>query len=89
MSEETIPDNPLGGKTLIVDAEDGRYYSSPSAALQDASEPDQVYIRPGTYEDKIFVTERQVRLVGAGRDLVPGNCTWDLFTQSVCQPTNS
>jgi len=70
MSEESIPDNTLGGNTLIVDAEDGRYYPRPSAALQDAGEQDQVYIRPGTYEDKIFVTERPVRLVGAGRDLV-------------------
>ena len=70
MNEDSIPHNPLGGKTLIVDARDERYYPCPSAALEDAGERDQVYIRPGIYEDKIFVTERSVRLIGAGRDLV-------------------
>ena len=70
MNAEPVPDNPLGGKTLIVDAEDGRYYSRPSAALQDAGEQDLIYIRPGIYEDKVFVTDRPIQLVGAGRDLV-------------------
>jgi Right handed beta helix region len=70
MNEESVPDNPLGGRTLIVDAEDRRCYPLPSAALKDAGEQDQVYIRPGIYEDKVFVSERPVRLVGAGRDLV-------------------
>ncbi|MGQ0694057.1 MAG: right-handed parallel beta-helix repeat-containing protein [Nitrospiraceae bacterium] len=70
MNEEGIPYNPLGGKTLIVDSKDGQCYPVPSTALKDAGERDQVYIRPGTYEDKIFVNERPVRLIGAGRDLV-------------------
>lgn len=70
MNEESVPDNPLGGKTLIVDAEDRRCYPLPSEALKEAGEQDQVYIRPGIYEDKVFVSERPVRLVGAGRDLV-------------------
>jgi hypothetical protein len=70
MTDESIPQNPLGGETLVVDAGDRRYYPLPSTALQDAGERDQIYIRPGTYEDKVFVTERSVRLIGAGRDLV-------------------
>jgi parallel beta-helix repeat protein len=70
MGEDSIPENPLGGKTLIVDAADGRYYARPSAALQDAGEQDQIYVRAGIYEDKIFVTERPVQIIGAGRDLV-------------------
>jgi hypothetical protein len=55
---------------MIVDADDPEQYATPSIALQHADEQDQVYIRPGLYEDKIFVTERPVRLLGAGRDLV-------------------
>jgi hypothetical protein len=68
--DASVPHNPLGGRTLIVDAADGRYYSRPSLALADAQEHDQIYIRPGIYEDKIFVNERPVRLIGAGRDRV-------------------
>lgn len=64
------PANPLGGKTLIVDAQDNHAYARPSAALIDAGETDQVYVRPGVYEDKIFVSGRTVLLVGAGRDEV-------------------
>ncbi len=70
MSEEQIPANPQGGNTLIVDAQDPACYPRPSAALKDAAESDQIYIRPGVYEDKIFVTERPIRLIGAGRDQV-------------------
>jgi hypothetical protein len=70
MVEIELPPNPLGGRTLIVDGTDARYYPRPSAALKDAGDRDQVYVHPGTYEDKIFVTERPVRLIGAGRDLV-------------------
>ena len=70
MTEESIPKNPLGGETLVVDAGDPRCYPLPSAALKDAGERDQIYIRPGTYEDKVFVHERSVRLIGAGRELV-------------------
>jgi hypothetical protein len=64
------PANPAGGRTLIVDGHDPAAYPRPSAALKDAGPDDQVFIRPGIYEDKIFVVERPVRLVGAGRDVV-------------------
>ena len=64
------PLNPLGGKTLIVDANDADAYPRPSAALLDAGEQDQVFVRPGIYEDKVFVTGRPIHLVGAGRDEV-------------------
>src|SRR4029077_14629779 len=62
--------NPLGGKTLIVDANTGDSYPRPSAALLDAGEQDQVFVRPGIYEDKVFITGRPIHLVGAGRDEV-------------------
>ena len=62
------PPNPLGGKTLIVDAKDGDSYPRPSAALLDAGEHDQVFVRPGIYEDKVFITGRPIHLLGAGRD---------------------
>ncbi len=68
-----IPDpplNPLGGKTLIVDANDINSYLRPSAALLDAGQYDQVFVRPGIYEDKVFITGRPIHLVGAGRDKV-------------------
>lgn len=68
--DEAALQNPLGGRTLVVDAEDQRHYPRPSLALEDASENDQVYVRPGIYEDKIFLSERAVRLIGAGRDQV-------------------
>lgn len=64
------PPNPTGGKTLIVDATDPGAYARPSAALKDAGPDDQVFIRPGRYEDKIFMTERPILLIGAGRDHV-------------------
>lgn len=64
------PANPKGGRTLIVDARDPHAYIRPSAALKDAGEDDQVFIRPGIYEDKVFVADRPVLLVGAGRDHV-------------------
>lgn len=64
------PPNPLGGKTLVVDAQDSTAFPRPSAALLQAGEHDQVFVRPGIYEDKIFLTERPVHLVGAGRDAV-------------------
>lgn len=68
--DESLPSNPAGGKTLIVDATDPRCYPLPSDALRDAAEHDQIYIRPGTYEDKIFISDRPVQLIGAGRDQV-------------------
>lgn len=64
------PPNPKGGKTLIVDALDPDAYLRPSAALKDAGEDDQVFVRPGVYEDKVFVADKPVLLVGAGRDQV-------------------
>lgn len=72
--DELIPSNPSGGKTLIVDAVDPRCYALPSIALHDAAESDQVYVRPGVYEDKIFIAGRSVRLLGAGRDQVQIFC---------------
>jgi len=64
------PPNPAGGKTLIVDASDASAYPRPSAAVKDAGPDDQIFVRPGRYEDKLFVTERPILLIGAGRDAV-------------------
>ena len=64
------PLNPAGGHTLVVDATDPDAYPRPSSALKDAGPDDQVFIRPGIYEDKIFMTERPIVLIGAGRDVV-------------------
>jgi parallel beta helix pectate lyase-like protein len=64
------PPNPLGGKTLIVDQQDATCYPRPSAALKDAGELDQVFVRPGVYEDKVFMADRPLLLIGAGRDAV-------------------
>jgi hypothetical protein len=64
------PPNPAGGKTLIVDAADPSAYPRPSAALKDAGPDDQVFVRAGIYEDKIFMAERPILLIGAGRDHV-------------------
>lgn len=68
------PPNPAGGGTLIVDARDPTAYPVPSAALLAATSQDQVFIRPGVYEDKIFLSERPVLLIGAGRDRVQIFC---------------
>ena len=64
------PPNPAGGRTLIVDANDASAYVRPSAALKEAGPDDQIFIRAGTYEDKIFMSERPILLIGAGRDQV-------------------
>lgn len=64
------PVNPTGGRTLIVDAQDGSCYARPSQAIQEAEPEDQVFVRPGIYEDRIFVADRPIRLLGAGRDRV-------------------
>ena len=64
------PPNPFGGRTLIVDAQDPASYSRPSAALKEAAEQDQVFVRAGIYEDKVFLADRPVLLVGEGRDAV-------------------
>jgi hypothetical protein len=68
------PLNPKGGRTLIVDGNDPAAYITPSAALKDAQENDQVFIRPGVYEDKLFISGRPVLMVGAGRDHVTVFC---------------
>ena len=87
------PPNPLGGKTLIVDANDGNLYSRPSAALLDAGEHDQIFVRPGVYEDKVFITERPIHLVGAGRDEVQifsrrGGPSISSWSQAVASPAS-
>ncbi|MEW6245778.1 MAG: right-handed parallel beta-helix repeat-containing protein [Nitrospirota bacterium] len=64
------PPNPAGGRTLIVDAQGPRAYKRPSEALKEAGPQDQVFVRPGTYEDKLFIADRPIWLIGAGRDLV-------------------
>src|SRR5256712_10392151 len=64
------PPNPAGGDTLIVDASDSSAFERPSAALKHAKPEDQIFIRPGVYEDKIVIMDRPVLLIGAGRDAV-------------------
>lgn len=73
MGEQAIldpPANPRGGKTLVVDVSNPAYYPRPSAAFKDSGPDDQVFVRPGIYEDKIFISGRPIQLVGAGKDLV-------------------
>jgi len=64
------PPNPSGGRTLIVDASDPQCFPRPSLALKEALPDDQVFIRSGVYEDRIFVAQKPVHLIGAGRDHV-------------------
>ena len=64
------PPNPEGGKTLIVDHADAACYPRPSAALKDAGPDDQIFVRPGLYEDRLFATQHPIQLIGAGRDHV-------------------
>ena len=64
------PLNPAGGNTLLVDATDPTAYERPSVALKEAGPEDLIFIRPGVYEDKIFITDRPILLIGAGRDVV-------------------
>lgn len=64
------PPNPAGGKTLIVDHANPDSYPKPSAALKDAGPDDQIFIRPGTYEDRLFISDKPIHLLGAGRDRV-------------------
>ena len=73
------PPNPFGGKTLFVDASDSSAYPRPSAALKEAGPEDQVFIRPGVYEDKIFMVERpiflaNVRTVHLRLQRIPSTC---------------
>jgi hypothetical protein len=67
---QDFPPNPLGGRTLIVDWQDPARYPRPSAALKEAGEFDQVFVRAGMYEDKVFLADRPILLTGAGRDAV-------------------
>ncbi len=64
------PVNPLGGNTLVVDPSDTNAYPRPSEALKNAGDLDQIFVKPGIYEDKVFVVERPIMLIGAGRDAV-------------------
>lgn len=64
------PPNPLGGETLIVDAGQPECFALPSEALAKAKEHDQIFVRPGIYEDRLVVTERPIALIGAGRNAV-------------------
>ena len=64
------PPNPLGGQTLIVDAGRPECFPFPSEAIAQAKEHDQIFIRPGIYEDRLVVTDRSIYLSGAGRDHV-------------------
>lgn len=70
----TPPENPRGGRTLVVDHDDPAGYPRPSAALEEAGPDDQVFVRAGRYEDKIFCAGRSVRLLGAGADHVEIFC---------------
>ena len=64
------PPNPQGGNTLIVDHADAACYSRPSAALKEAGPDDQIFVRPGIYEDRLFIAQQPIQLIGAGRDHV-------------------
>ena len=64
------PPNPKGGRTLVVDNTHPAEYTRPSAALKEAGPDDQVFVKPGMYEDTIFVARHPIRLVGAGKDHV-------------------
>lgn len=45
-------------------------FALPSEALNQAESTDQIFIRPGIYEDRLVITERPIYLIGAGRDQV-------------------
>lgn len=87
MADATLepPANAHGGRTLIVDAADPGCFERPSTALQEAGPDDQIFVRPGRYEDKLFVARRPIRLIGAGRDAVEiyNRRTGPLYLQQV------
>ena len=64
------PPNPAGGKTLIVDASEPLGLSTAQRRASRCRTEDQVFVRPGRYEDKVFVTDRPILLIGAGREHV-------------------
>ena len=70
VAHDSPPPNPMGGKTLVVDSSNPQFYSRPSAALKEASPNDQVFVRAGIYEDRIFFVDSSIQLIGAGRDHV-------------------
>jgi len=53
-----------------VDPSRAGCFALPSEALLEAKPNDQIFIQPGTYEDRLVITERPVCLIGAGRDFV-------------------
>lgn len=57
-----------------MDRRDPAAYPLPSAALEEAGPDDQIFIRPGVYEDRLFVADRRILLTGAGRDHVEIFC---------------
>ena len=67
---DSPPANPLGGRTLVVDQTNPQFYPRPSAALREAGPDDQVFVRPGRYEDRIFISNSSIQLIGAGREHV-------------------
>ena len=69
-ASDSPPPNPMGGETLVVDPANPQFYPRPSAALREAGPDDQVYVRPGIYEDRIFISNNSIQLIGAGRDHV-------------------
>jgi hypothetical protein len=69
-SRNNPPTNPLGGNTLIVDPARPECFALPSEALATAKAQDQVFIRPGIYEDRVVITDRPVYLIGEDRDRV-------------------
>jgi hypothetical protein len=68
------PPNPRGGRTLVVDGADAACYARPSLAVKEAGPDDQIFVRPGMYEDTVFFAGRPARLIGAGRDHVTIFC---------------
>ena len=67
---QIVPPTIENGQTLVVDASNPQCYARPSLALKDAGPDDQIFVMPGIYEDRIFATDRSIRLIGAGRDQV-------------------
>lgn len=53
-----------------MDGANAQCYPTPSAALKEARAEDQIFLLPGTYEDKIFIRNLPIRMIGVGRDLV-------------------
>jgi hypothetical protein len=53
-----------------VDSKDSKCFQLPSDALNNAGPQDYIFVRPGTYEDRLVITDRVIHLIGAGRDQV-------------------